>query len=340
MLLGLGLLVPIALLARELPSSVCSDGKVRYFAFGSNLLRSKMEGRGDTEILECSPAVVADHRLAFNMRMFPPLEPSMASIEPSSGDVCEGALYTLTRDGYESLWKSEGGMMDRPGYEEIVVRARVGGEVVDAITLRAAPWMRLSHDAPPSARYKKLIVDGATELGGQRSNARGCASLYRTLSLTAHPVRMNATGLSSEYVATLQRLPASSPSKALTAIVQAHGVVAVLLFRLSQRLNAPALRGVLIPVRSACYLLLRGRSSDTARGVGRALLDAASELAIGALLLPTAALGALLRSVLRLLGKGALVQFGPPPSVKRDAAEAPPSGQGSAMEKGKALATS
>jgi len=311
MLLGLGLLVPIALLARELPSSVCSDGKVRYFAFGSNLLRSKMEGRGDTEILECSPAVVADHRLAFNMRMFPPLEPSMASIEPSSGDVCEGALYTLTRDGYESLWKSEGGMMDRPGYEEIVVRARVGGEVVDAITLRAAPWMRLSHDAPPSARYKKLIVDGATELG-----------------------------LSSEYVATLQRLPASSPSKALTAIVQAHGVVAVLLFRLSQRLNAPALRGVLIPVRSACYLLLRGRSSDTARGVGRALLDAASELAIGALLLPTAALGALLRSVLRLLGKGALVQFGPPPSVKRDAAEAPPSGQGSAMEKGKALATS
>lgn len=311
MLLGLGLLVPIALLARELPSSVCSDGKVRYFAFGSNLLRSKMEGRGDTEILECSPAVVADHRLAFNMRMFPPLEPSMASIEPSSGDVCEGALYTLTRDGYESLWKSEGGMMDRPGYEEIVVRARVGGEVVDAITLRAAPWMRLSHDAPPSARYKKLIVDGATELG-----------------------------LSSEYVATLQRLPASSPSKALTAIVQAHGVVAVLLFRLSQRLNAPALRGVLIPVRSACYLLLRGRSSDTARGVGRALLDAASELAIGALLLPTAALGALLRSVLRLLGKGALVQFGPPPSVKRDSAEAPPSGQGSAMEKGKALATS
>jgi len=311
MLLGLGLLVPIALLARELPSSVCSDGKVRYFAFGSNLLRSKMEGRGDTEILECSPAVVADHRLAFNMRMFPPLEPSMASIEPSSGDVCEGALYTLTRDGYESLWKSEGGMMDRPGYEEIVVSARVGGEVVDAITLRAAPWMRLSHDAPPSARYKKLIVDGATELG-----------------------------LSSEYVATLQRLPASSPSKALTAIVQAHGVVAVLLFRLSQRLNAPALRGVLIPVRSACYLLLRGRSSDTAPGVGRALLDAASELAIGALLLPTAALGALLRSVLRLLGKGALVQFGPPPSVKRDAAEAPPSGQGSAMEKGKALATS
>ena len=57
---------------RALPPSVlCEDGSVRYFAFGSNLLRSKMEGRGDTEILSCVPALVTDHRLAFNMRMFP-----------------------------------------------------------------------------------------------------------------------------------------------------------------------------------------------------------------------------------------------------------------------------
>ena len=66
----------------------------------------------------------------------------MASIEPCAGSTCEGALYTLTRDGYEALWKSEGGSMSRPGYEEVVVSASVGGETVEAITLRAAPWMR------------------------------------------------------------------------------------------------------------------------------------------------------------------------------------------------------
>ena len=82
---------------RSLPQSVMHRGNVRYFAFGSNLLREKMDSRGDTEVVDCIVGAVADQRLAFNMRMFPPLEPSMASIEPCPGAVCEGALYTLTR---------------------------------------------------------------------------------------------------------------------------------------------------------------------------------------------------------------------------------------------------
>ena len=108
---------PIAALgsaASRLPESVSATGtsvwggkvyagaRVRYFAFGSNLLRSKMDGRGKTGVLDVVPAVVRDHRLAFNMRMFPPLEPAMASIEPAAGDVCEGALYTLTQEGSSS----------------------------------------------------------------------------------------------------------------------------------------------------------------------------------------------------------------------------------------------
>ena len=88
--------------------------------------------------MERVPALVRDYRLAFNLRMFPPLEPAMASIEASAGESCEGALYTLTPQGYEELWRSEGGAMDRPGYEELVVTAEAGGESVQAITLRAA----------------------------------------------------------------------------------------------------------------------------------------------------------------------------------------------------------
>ena len=81
--------------SRPVPASVrSSDGKVRYFAFGSNLLRSKMDGRGKTGVIDRVPATVHDHRLAFNMRMFPPLEPAMASIEPAVGHACEGALCT------------------------------------------------------------------------------------------------------------------------------------------------------------------------------------------------------------------------------------------------------
>ena len=236
-----------------------------------------MDGRGDTQVVECTPATVIDHRLAFNMRMFPPLEPAMASIEPSAGDKCEGALYTLTREGYEALWKSEGGAMDRPGYEEMVVRASLpGGEAVPAITLRAAKWMKLKRDAPPSARYKKLIVDGATEVG-----------------------------LSAQYVAWLSGLRATTPSAALTAVARAHGVVAVLLFKLK-------LRDLLTPLRALCYVLVRGQQPGA--NLGSRLLDAASEITTVALLLPTAALGACIRFLLRLAGKENLVQFGPPPS--------------------------
>lgn len=190
----------------------------------------------------------------------------MASIEPAEGATCEGALYTLTRDGYEALWQSEGGSMPRPGYEEIV----------DALTLRAAPWMRMRRDASPSQRYKQLILDGARELG-----------------------------LSEAYVAQLAELRAASPSAALTAIAKAHGVIAVLLFRLK-------LRNALAPLRAATYALLRSR--PTGEGLASRVHDVAAELAIGLLLLPTAALGAIIRVVLQWCGKGSWVQFGPPPS--------------------------
>lgn len=266
---------------RPLPPGVIqADGTVQYFAFGSNLLASKMDGRAETEVLSRVSAVVADHRLAFNMRMFPPLEPSMASIEPEDGSVCEGVLYTLTRDGYEALWKSEGGAMERPGYEEVVVSASAGGETVQCITLRAAPWMRMQRDAPPSARYKQLILDGANEIG-----------------------------LSNDYIARVAALPAAAPSAALRAIASAHGVIAVLLFRLG-------LRRALVPLRAACYALLRGQSTGSATRVSRAL-DVLAEATTAAMLLPTAALGASIRLLLKLCGKEKWVTFGPPPSKKK-----------------------
>jgi hypothetical protein len=46
------------------------------------------------------------------------------------------------------------------------------------------------------------------------------------------------------------------------------------------------------------------------------LLDVAAEVATGALLLPTATLGSLIRLVLRLCGREQWVQFGPPPGAK------------------------
>jgi hypothetical protein len=58
-----------------------------YFGLGSNMLREKVAGRssdgqGDIIMEDFQAAVVHGHRLAFNLRGFPPLEPGMGSLEP------------------------------------------------------------------------------------------------------------------------------------------------------------------------------------------------------------------------------------------------------------------
>ena len=73
--------------------------------------------------------------------------------------------------------------------------------------------------------------------------------------------------------------------------------------------------GALRPLRAVCYALLRGHA-PSANGFGNTLLDVVAEVATGALLLPTATLGSLIRLMLRLCGREQWVQFGPPPGAK------------------------
>ena len=130
---------------------------VYYFGLGSNMLREKIEQRtgSNITILSMEPAIVPGHRLAFNMRGFPPLEPGMGSLEPVvvnnnndddnsddnnnwsskhkksqpllayDKDECHGALVQLSAEDYEKLMRTEGvgPHVKKPGYEEVVVLA-------------------------------------------------------------------------------------------------------------------------------------------------------------------------------------------------------------------------
>lgn len=148
---------------------------VHYFGVGSNMLKSKLLNRGlngtKIDVINFQPACVRRHRLAFNMRGFPPLEPGMGALEPDDeGDSeCHGALCTMNACEYEKVWLSEGGGAPKPGYEEIVVQAYPYGSdtPVPALALRARPHARLRVDACPSERYMDILVRGATELGIQ-----------------------------------------------------------------------------------------------------------------------------------------------------------------------------
>lgn len=122
--------------------SIESNHPIYYFGVGSNMLRSKVEGRSydgsRIEIISFEPGFAPGYRLAFNSRTFPPLEPAMASIEPilpqdsscwtqcgalhpNADNSCHGALVQSNPDQYAKLWRSEGGGTNAQTYEEIVV---------------------------------------------------------------------------------------------------------------------------------------------------------------------------------------------------------------------------
>jgi hypothetical protein len=178
-----------------------------YFGLGSNMLRSKLENRSmksKIEVLSFEPAVVHNHRLAFNMRGFVPLEPAMGSLEPTGyapGErpgrpllaydkpECHGALIQLTPENYEKVMESEGISKDNPnsGYEEVLVTAVPYDSTkspVQAIALRARPHVRLYQDPAPSARYMQILREGATELG--------LSPCYQEF-LASHPVQQTPT---------------------------------------------------------------------------------------------------------------------------------------------------
>jgi hypothetical protein len=181
--------------------ALAENRSLYYFGVGSNMLPSKIRNRsmdGPIEWISLQPAVVPEHRLALNMRGFPPLEPAMGALEPTSleeqqhsskplhsyeRDECHGALLHLDAIQYARLMKSEGvglshnetvmGASRRSpdtGYEEIVVTAipyDASQPPVSAIALRARRKSRVQSgfDPAPSLRYMTILREGAQELG-------------------------------------------------------------------------------------------------------------------------------------------------------------------------------
>jgi len=161
---------------------------IYYFGLGSNMSRKKLENRGingtKIEVKSFEAAVVPNYRLAFNMRGFPPLEPGMGSLEPTSCSIndeisskpllayheqeCHGALALLTPENYEKVARSEGitGNLDQ-GYDEIIVEAFPYNKrkPVQAVAFRARSHVRLAQDPSPSKRYMNILREGAEELG-------------------------------------------------------------------------------------------------------------------------------------------------------------------------------
>ena len=99
-----------------------------------------------------------------------------------------------------------------------------------------------------------------------------------------------------EYADALSKRPRANPSRFLRAVAGAHGVVSLTLYRRN-------LSHLLAPLRSACFVLTYGGR--------RPWLRALSEALTAAVLLPTAAVGSVIRLYRSARGLPPIV-FGPP----------------------------
>ena len=99
-----------------------------------------------------------------------------------------------------------------------------------------------------------------------------------------------------EYADALSKRPRANPSRFLRAVAGAHGVVSLTLYRRN-------LSHLLAPLRSACFVLTYGGR--------RPWLRALSEALTAAVLLPTAAVGSIIRLYRSARGLPPIV-FGPP----------------------------
>jgi hypothetical protein len=83
-------------------------GVVRYFAYGSNMLSDVIEGMRGCRPLSRRPAVCLDHRLAFTVLGFSPLEPAFANLEAAAGKTCHGVMYELPWVDWLKICATEG----------------------------------------------------------------------------------------------------------------------------------------------------------------------------------------------------------------------------------------
>lgn len=130
-----------------------------YFAYGANMSNAVMVRRG-IHPLRSVPAILADHRLAFNLRGMPLVEPVFANVVSARDDVVHGVAHQLTTPQFRRLWFQEGvGLAYRTATVEVQSYA---GVPLMARTFIARCTAR---DGRPSRRYLQLLIDGAEQHG-------------------------------------------------------------------------------------------------------------------------------------------------------------------------------
>jgi len=131
-----------------------------YFAYGSNMSRSVFLGRRRMHPIAARRGFLDHYRLCFDLPIGPG-ERGVANIEPAPGARTHGVLWLISAEEFDRL--------DRTEAVHIGVYQRVPVEVTAEAGERLAAFTYRSTAArpgrKPSARYMRLLLEGASEHG-------------------------------------------------------------------------------------------------------------------------------------------------------------------------------
>ena len=134
---------------------------IHYFAYGSNMLRARLEMRGVVLLDKSQVAQVSDYALVFNKLSID--GSSKANLMPSPGANVWGVLFLVNSNSLEGLDDAEGAPVH---YRRTTVSDRTPQGKCEARTYLAKPNKVLTVPDRPYDWYLALIIAGARACPG------------------------------------------------------------------------------------------------------------------------------------------------------------------------------
>lgn len=141
--------------------SVAASGRFMYFAFGSNLLKERLQLRNPSAIF-CTTGRLMDYKLNFGLwkqHVENAWHGGVATIEFCPGSEVWGVIWTLSNEHLTSLDSQEGVNLGMYSPLEVSVETDKG------LILCRTYQMNNFHACPPSPQYKQVVCLGAEQNG-------------------------------------------------------------------------------------------------------------------------------------------------------------------------------
>lgn len=137
---------------------------VNYFAYGSNMNTKILQMRRGINVrTNLGGGILHGHKLSFNVKGIPFVEPSFASVEPSVQHNVHGLVVDIDTFDLFKLYASEGVPLVYQPYKVNVAMYDTNINVT-CITLRVVKGFSYKREHPPSRRYLDLIKTGARDI--------------------------------------------------------------------------------------------------------------------------------------------------------------------------------